>query len=220
MGELYAIEEESIMRCWMCGKENATVTRELKHRLPQKRFAPPVWELNRLESQRCYCQECFDKHMAQLEKENNLYIRLKRRRMLETAIDIMEHQDLELYEYREAIKTVRDFIERCPDKFDSSYEVLAVIILLKHRIRCKMQYKIGRYQVDILLPDLFVALEIDGERHQYKKNEDRARDLKIKMVLGSDWELIRIKTDYLDEHAEHLLDAIKEVCDHRAFTEY
>lgn len=207
------------MKCWICGKDNVTVSRELKH--PVKlRHQPTLYVENSLESQRCYCQECFDRHMDRLKRENDVYIKLKKRRMLEKAIDILEHQDIKLYEFRNAIKAVGEFIEENPDKFDSSYEMLAAIILIKHRIRCKMQYKVGRYQIDLLLPDMFVALEIDGERHKHTKIEDSRRDFTIKMILGSQWEIVRIKTDYLDQHAEHLLDAIKEICDERAFKEY
>lgn len=207
------------MRCWICGKDNAQVTRELKRPI-RKRHQPIQYADVNLDSQRCYCQECFDKHTNRLKRENEVYIKLKKRRMLEKAIDILEHQEIKIYEYRDAIKAVGEFIEDNPDKFDSSYEMLAAIVLIKHHIKCKMQYKIGRYQVDMLLPDLFVALEIDGERHRHTKIEDSQRDFTIKMVLGSQWEIVRIKTDYLDQHAEHLLDAIKEVCDERAFKEF
>lgn len=218
MGHYTLKKKEESMKCWMCGKDNATVTRELKHVVKTPR-QPSYYADISLESQRCYCQECFNKHAESLKRENEMYIKLKKRRMLEKAIDILEHQDLKLYEFREAIRAVREFIEDNPDKFDSSYEILAAIVLIKHRIKCKMQYKVGRYQVDMLLPDLFVALEIDGERHKHTKIEDSRRDFTIKMVLGSQWEVVRIKTNYLDQHAEHLLEAIKEVCDKRAFSE-
>ena len=62
---------------------------------------------------------------------------------------------------------------------------------------------------------MLVALEIDGERHRYSKGKDSVRDEKIKKVLGPHWEIIRIKTDYLDKNAALLPVAIKRVLDAR-----
>jgi len=205
------------MKCWECGKE-ATHRRKIGA-LPWEGATADFLQRNKEYTQRCYCKECFERHMKRLKEENDLLVKLKKRRMFETALDTLEHQNVRMYKYQEAIKVVEGFIEENPDKFDSSYEMLAVIILLKNRIRCKMQYKVGKYQIDILLPDLFVALEIDGDRHAQRKKYDSERDMTIKMILGSQWEIVRIKTDYLDQHADRLLDAIKQVCDYRAFHE-
>lgn len=206
------------MECWECGKP-ATHRRRIGNM--------PMWAEGNMDfvpekekHQRCYCKDCFEKKARQQREENELFIKLKKRRMYETALDILEHQKIKMYDYQEAAKAVQEFLEDNPDKFDSSYEILAAIILIKHKIKCKMQYKIGSYQVDMLLPDLFVALEIDGDRHEHRKKYDSERDMTIKMMLGSQWEIIRIKTDYLDQHADRLLDAIKKVCDYRAFKEY
>ena len=78
-----------------------------------------------------------------------------------------------------------------------------------------MQYKIGRYQVDFLLPEIGVVLEIDGDRHKYKKNYDNARDAYIKKQLGYGWDIVRIKTEYLDKNASKLVEAINGVIDYR-----
>ena len=206
------------MKCWECGKE-ATHRRRIG--------TLPMWAEGNMDlitekkqHQRCFCKDCFEKYAKQKREENELYIKLKKRRMFETALDTLEHQRIKMYDYEEAIKSVQEFLEEHPDKFDSSYEIIAAIVLIKNRVRCKMQYKVGDYQIDILLPDLFVALEIDGDRHVHRKKYDSERDMTIKMILGSEWEIIRIKTDYLDWHADRLLTAIKKVCDYRAFKEY
>lgn len=204
------------MKCWMCDKE-ATHHRRIG--------TLPYWQEGNMDllpfnakvNQRCYCKECYEAHMKRMKEENDLFIKLKKRRMFEAAVDTLEHQKIKMYDYKEAIEAVEEYVEEHPDKFDSSYEILAAIVLINNRIRCKMQYKIGKYQVDILLPDMFVVLEIDGDRHVHRKKYDTERDMTIKMVLGSQWEIIRIKTDYLDQHADRLLDAIKQVCDYRAF---
>lgn len=207
------------MKCWECGKE-ATCRRRIGHLINGAK--PGEMDLlvqNESYTQRCYCKECFDNHMKRIREENELFVKLKKRRMFETALDCLEHQQIKMYSYQKAIKAVEEYIEENPDKFDSSYEMVAAIVLIKKRIRCKLQYKIGNYQVDMILPDLFVALEIDGDRHKHRKQYDSERDMTIKMILGSQWEIVRIKTEYLDEHADRLLDAIKKVCDYRAFKE-
>lgn len=127
----------------------------------------------------------------------------------------MEKQSIKMYDYKEAIEVVENFLTKNPDKFDSSYEVLAAIILVNNRIYSKMQYKIGRYQVDFLLPEIGVVLEIDGERHKHHKQYDSNRDKFIKKELGYGWDIVRIKTEYLDMNAEKLVDAINAVVEYR-----
>jgi very-short-patch-repair endonuclease len=153
--------------------------------------------------------------MEQEEAELNEYVRLKKREMFKKALAVLEKQSADMYEYKEAIDVVDDYLSEHPDKFDSSYEVLAAIVLVHNRIYSKMQYKVGRYQVDFLLPELFVVLEIDGERHVHKKAYDTKRDIQLQQMLGDGWDIIRIKTDYLDKDAKKLPDAIRKVVEHR-----
>ena len=79
-----------------------------------------------------------------------------------------------------------------------------------------MQYKVGPYQVDFLLPDLMVVLEIDGERHKHRKDYDSVRDKAIKKELGPHWNIIRIDTDNLDKNAKKIPEAINKVLEYRA----
>ena len=197
-----------IFKCWCCG-EKAVKTRILK------RDALGFIEVPPNEKTRCYCQKCADE-LDELEKsEHREYIRLKKREMFKKACDLLEKQDVNMNEYREAIETVEEHLLNNPDKYDSSYEVIATIVLIHNRIKCKRQYKIGKYQVDFLLPELMVVLEIDGERHQHRKSYDSKRDVFIKNALGSGWKIVRIDTKYLDKNAKQLLNAIYAVTDYR-----
>ena len=199
------------MRCWICGKP-ATRTRKIGY-YDKYEILQPI----KTYQQRCYCDECFDSEQEQIKADNKEYVRLKKKLMFERAVDILERQKLDLYKYREAIKVVQEFVEEQPDKFDSSYEMIAAIVLIFRRIECKLQQKIGKYQVDFMLPVEQVILEIDGERHKHRKDYDSKRDAFIKSELGKDWEIIRINTEYLDWHADRLATAIHKVLDHRAF---
>lgn len=201
------------MKCWDCNSE-ATKTRNLS--VPRKMYGELIYsETVPNTKQRCYCDDCFRKHIAEMQEEDRLYVKLKKKRMYEAAVDKLEHQNISFVEYEEAIKAVGEYVIENPDKFDSSYEMLAAIILIQNHIHCKMQHKIGKYQVDFLLPEEKVVLEIDGEQHKNQKTYDNQRDAFIKKQLGSEWNIIRIPTNLLDQHADRLWEAIEKVIDHR-----
>ena len=195
------------MNCWICG-ESANKTRPV--------FNGRSWDMPRPSKyHRCYCEKCLKEVEATESKERKLYIKLKKREMFRKAVKVLEDQHTNMYEYKEAIEVVEDFVETNPDKFDSSYEVLTAIILVQNRIHSKMQYRVGKYQVDFLLPELLVVLEIDGERHKHKKEYDSVRDKEIKKMLGPYWEIIRITTDNLDKNAKKIPEAINKVLEYR-----
>lgn len=198
------------IKCWKCGGE-ATTTLS---------FATGVdvgcsWRRAVSDTVRSYCDKCAKEVEEKDKEERELYIKLRKREMYKKAVGILEKQNTNMYKYKEAIEVVEEYLEKNPDKFDSSYEVLAAIVLVQNRIYSKMQYKIGRYQVDFLLPELLVVLEIDGERHKNRKGYDTSRDIQLQKALGEGWDIIRIPTDLLDKDAKKLPEAIHKVIDHR-----
>lgn len=197
--------------CWNCGK----VIEEHEGYIPA--FYELFGEYVEYETPnfRKYCKECRDLIAERDAEENRLYIKLKKKRMLNKACFLLEKQDVPMYDYKEAIEVVKEVAEECPDKFDSSYEMIAAIVLVHNHIYSKMQYKIGHYQVDFLLPEIGVVLEIDGDRHRYSKGKDKKRDAFIKNELGYGWDIIRIPTTYLDKQAVKLVQAIERVIDYR-----
>lgn len=196
--------------CWECGKA-ATESRfdlvplDFRH----------IKTRGERDNYRAYCAECFKRVLAAEEAERKEHIRLKKREMFKTACSRLEKQNIDMYVYKEAIEAVGEVMAEKPDNFDSSYEVMAAIMLVHARIRAKMQYKVAGYQVDFLLPDKLVVLEIDGDRHEHRKQYDTERDKKIKKALGPHWEILRIKTDYLDKKANALPKAIDMLIDAR-----
>lgn len=203
--------EKKKVICWICGKiieEHDFYIHDFYDRYGNQIEYETPWG-------RRYCQECHDKITKQTQDEFNEYIRLKKKMMFYKACDALEKQNVKMYDYHDAIKVVENHMDAKPDKYDSSYEVIAAIVLVKNRILSKMQYKIGKYQVDFLLPEIGIVLEIDGERHKYSKKKDSIRDEFIKKELGYGWDIVRIKTDYLDMKAEKLVEAINAVVDYR-----
>lgn len=195
------------INCWRCGKP-ATKTRPI--------FDGSCWlDVDVSRYRRCYCDECYDKVIQEELEDRKLYIKLKHREMFLKGVKRLENQGTDMYEYQEAIKVVEEFSAEHPDKFDSSYEILTAIVLIHEQIHCKMQYKVGKYQVDFLLPDLLVVLEIDGDRHKHRKEYDRERDAEIKKRLGQHWEVIRIPTEFIDQNAKKIPEAINKVLEYR-----
>ena len=194
-------------KCWICGRK-ATAHRNIG----TADFCMMPFDER---VQRCYCESCYNDVTEQYKRDMSEYLRLKKKLMFERAVRKLERQDLELYDYQEAIQAVEEFATEHPDKFDSAYEMMAAIILVDNEIACELQRKIGPYQCDFYIPSMKVILEIDGDRHKHRKEFDSKRDKAIKQELGPGWNVVRIKTDYLDQKADLLVEAIKSVIEER-----
>lgn len=199
------------MKCWICENE-AVISKPIgwdaSDILSDRNCEPSKFK-------RSYCKSCYAKEINRVAVAKQELARLKKQIMFENAMQLLEKQKYNFYENKEAICVVKDKLLEKPDNFDSSYEVVAAIILVSNRIYSKMQVKVGKYQVDFLLPDYKIVLEIDGDRHKTKKNRDNERDEKIKQILGIGWEVVRIPTELLDMKAENLVKGIESLLDYR-----
>lgn len=199
------------MKCWNCENE-ASVSKPIGWNasdiLSNRDCEPSFFK-------RSYCKVCYKNENERIAKAKQEMTKLKKQIMFENAMQLLEKQKYNFYKNKEAIEVVRDKITEKPDNFDSSYEVVAAIILVSNRIYSKMQVKVGKYQVDFLLPDYKIVLEIDGDRHKTRKNRDNERDEKIKQILGIGWEVVRIPTELLDMKAENLVKGIESLLDYR-----
>ena len=197
-------------KCWECGK---IATHQIMYDFDDDNEVIDV--LPEHYHFRCYCKECAEKVKAQHEQEMREHIRLKKRMMFYKALSLLERQNAYMYKLKDAIDAVEEHLTENPDKYDSAYEVLASIVLVYNKIYAKRQCKIGKYLVDFVIPEKLVILEIDGAQHKHRKDYDRKRDAYIKKELGAGWEIIRIKTEYLDQNAIKLPDAIDAVVKYR-----
>lgn len=175
--------------CWYCG-ENVVKT-----------YHDP--------SNRVFCETCRDEYQAEKEKTLEEYVALKIEVMYERSLRYMEKQILSMHMYKEAAETVRDFAREDPNRFGSSHEMMAAMELIRQEIPIKMQYKVKRHRIDILIPSLKVALEIDGYMHQYKVLKDSVRDVDLINEFGVGWEVIRIPTKHIEQNIKQLVPAIK-----------
>lgn len=172
-------------KCWMCGKE-----------------------LSEGSYKRNFCPECAEKKAKEAKENFNLYWKLKNGMTLERAVSRIEDDDSypNIEEFREAIETVREYVEENPQKLDSTEEYITLIVLLYNEVRTICQYKVLNYRIDFCLPDMKVLLEIDGDRHN--KSKDSKRDLEILGEIGSDWTIVRIPTRYINQYPKQIYDAI------------
>ena len=181
-------------KCWLCGADAKKTFSFVRDGL----FKDPKG--------RKYCDDCYKKRLADLTEKKDQYVRLRKYLMLERAVRIFEKQNVDIEDYKDIIDQMEEYVQEFPEKFDSSYEMLAAIVLIHDMVPVTTQYKIGRYRADFYIPDLKVILEIDGDRHEpYRDNQ---RDIEMRNILGADWEIVRIDTKYLDQNARMLRDAI------------
>lgn len=198
------LEDRKMKKCWCCGNVAEYVRGPVRGSWKRVRERDP-------DTGRRYCEQCMSKISAKESADLAEYARIKKAIMFESAVERLEKQQLDVYVYRDAIDAVEEFVGENPDKFDSSYEMMAAIILCHNRINCHFQYRVGSYQCDICLVDWKVILEVDGERHKGHRERDNDRDRHIVAMLGDEWQIIHIKTDMLDMKAENLVKAIKAV---------
>ena len=190
-------------KCWNCGKA-ATV-------FPPVYFMAYGGAYRDEKQQRGYCEECAKAVAEQHAADKLEYLRLKKKLMFERAVRTLEHQKLDIYEYKDAIDAVQDYAMSNLEKLDSSDEMIAAIILVDNELQTTIGKSIGRYKVDFFIPELKAILEVDGERHSGKLYYDNERDIEIRKTLGQEWEIVRIKTEYIEENAEMLVEAIKAI---------
>lgn len=206
------------MKCWKCGKEGASVInpRDVFIFDPKTDITIERERIKGIRSReensqinpRYFCSKCYQDYTAELSEQRKEYAKLKKVLMLERAVRLLERQALDIYEYKDIIDQMRDYVEEQPEKFESSHEMIAAIILVSSGIKIKSQYKILKYRVDFLVPVLKVVLEIDGDLHKLNTLRDNKRDIDIREELGKEWETVRIGTKYLEQNAPALVEAI------------
>lgn len=178
-------------QCWMCGKI-----------IPKDQFYG---------CGRRFCEECEAKHMERYKGVINEYAIIKNRVMFERAMRHMEKAGCEMSKYKRYARAVEAHSRANPEQYRSSDEMIAAVVLLEAGYDFEMNKHVGKYQIDIFIPSAYVCLEIDGDRHRYSKKEDGQRDLEIRHLLGSKWEIVRIPTKYLEKEPWKIAEAVQAV---------
>lgn len=140
----------------------------------------------------------------------------KKEAKFRTAVNRIESCVGNIDEYKNAIAVVHRTLHRT-GWYRSTEEIMAAIELLHHGIRTIHQQKIGKYHADFVLPDYKVLLEIDGKPYHNRDTLEREglRDGTILLMMGVDWEIVRIDTANLNRDIRQLVPAIEAVLEHR-----
>lgn len=182
-------------KCWRCGKELT---------------------LNHEPQERVYCHECEEKKKEEHEKLISEYSLLKIRVMYENALRTMEKSGkCYMHEYLESANRILEAAISNTENFMSSHEMVVAIVLDNYGFQFNANFKILNYRVDFYIPEFKACLEVDGAQHSYKLEYDSRRDIDIRNVLGSEWEIVRIKTKYIEENPEKIVDAIEALANEK-----
>lgn len=177
--------------CWKCGKQ--------------------IKPLFGVQYKGRFCDDCYEEHASDYKATLTEYLSLKTRVMIERAFRFMEKAGCNMTEYKKAAEAVKRHAEENPEQYKSAHEVIAAVVLLKNGYDISMNHKIGRYMVDLYLPEKKVCVEIDGEYHNGKELQDSHRDTVIRQTLGEEWEVVRIPTKHIEENPDKIPDAISAI---------
>lgn len=170
-----------------------------------------------------FCHEHWLQHTREYKKTVSAYLKLKTQVMFERAMRIMEKCLVNMTEYKKEAEAVKKHSEECPECYKSSHEMVAAVVLLHagcNWLNMMLNHKVGRFIVDIYLPDLDIIVEIDGDRHEHRLLYDSKRDSEIRNKLnrekpGAEWEIIRIPIQFIEQNPERLPEAIRNLADHK-----
>lgn len=176
--------------CWHCGN-----SLEIK-------LAEPT--------ERVYCHDCFYKKQRERTELIKQYGILKAQVMLENALRAMEKcGTVYLHEYKSEVDEVLIELTKNTATYKSSYEIIIALVLKNNGYEYSPNHKVLNYRIDFFIPELFTCLEIDGERHKNSLISDNGRDIDIRNHLGSEWETVRVPTEYIDKNPEKIFEMIE-----------
>ena len=75
-------------------------------------------------------------------------------------------------------------------------------------LQFRRQFSVGNYILDFYCPQLHLAIELDGEVHNYSIEEDRHRSQVLLEQYGI--KVIRFENRYVFEHLESILGEIRD----------
>lgn len=162
-----------------------------------------------------FCLKCYREHSKNYKEQLAEYLKLKTMVMFERAMRIMERAGTDMTKYKKYAKAVERHSADSPEQYKSSDEMVAAVVMLETGIDFEMNYKIGQFIADMYIPEWELIVEIDGAVHEGKELKDSNRDVKIRQMLGEEWEIIRIPTKYIEQNPPRIPDAIKAMAEQK-----
>ena len=187
-------------------------------RLGFKCYYPPcfycgesVFSWSYVRCSRYVCDKC---RQAILDRQLNENVGAKEKRLNNAVKRISKVSKIENYE--KGIRWVRSHLDHSR-WFQSTEEIMVALELIRQNVKAYHQVKVFDYYVDFVLPEMKVALEIDGRIYHSadKRKKENIRDELIVDKLGEDYEMIRIQADNINLNVTKLLPAIRAVLKRR-----
>jgi len=171
----------------------------------------PVYSWSYIRGTQYTCNDCRTELVRQIREEGNAISTDKKKKKLDDAVKrISKVADTTLYE--DAISLIKHNLNRS-GWYQSTEEIMVALELIHRGVKAHHQVRIFEYWVDFILPDMKVALEIDGKIYHGKDKLEyqSIRDDAIIYKLGEGWEMIRITTDNINKNVTKLIPGIKAV---------
>ena len=178
-------------KCWVCGE-----------------VIEPTYQDTDIMSGR-FCKKHWLDHTKEHKQIVSEYLKLKNKIMFERSMRRLENSGVNMTEVQRECEAVKNHSADNPEQYKSSDEMVAAVIMLNAGVDFEMNRKIGKFIVDLFIPDWRVILEVDGERHENRLLYDSKRDAEIRKYLGDEWEIIRIPTQYIEQNPKKIPEAIQ-----------
>lgn len=173
--------------------------------------ATPVYSWTYSRGVKYTCKDCRAELVRQAREEGEVISTDKKQMKLQNAIKrISKITGIE--HYKDAIRLVEESLNKT-GWYQSTEEIMVALELIRRNVKAFHQVKIFDYSVDFILPEMKVALEIDGKIYHGKDRQkyESIRDEVITNKLGEGWEMIRITTDNINKNVTKLIPGINAV---------
>ena len=181
--------------CWRCGKEHLFI------------YEP---------TQRVYCPECRQLEELEHEGKRKAYVKLKMDLMLERALNIMERSGkVSMDGIREPFQVLRERFKNGEEEYKSAEEIVTALVLMDNAFEYEANKRIAQYIVDFFVPELRAIIEVDGHEHELTTIKDSKRDLEIRRMLPADWEIVRIKTEFIAQNPTKIPEAVEKMREYK-----
>lgn len=155
-----------------------------------------------------YCTECYNyarlKNKA-LEKQRQ---EVRIWSMYERALECLFGSKFPIIEHKREVEWVLKSALKHPGMLNSMPEMLTAIVCTAKGIALKTQVKIADFRVDFCIVGHKIIVEIDGERHDWEK--DQFRDNYICRCLPKGWVVVRLKDKYVTSRPDKMIEEIEK----------
>jgi len=175
----------------------------------------PVYSWSYIRGAKYTCKDCRAELVRQEREEGSAISTDKKQIKLQNAMKRIS-KVADISHYSDAAHLVEESLNRT-GWYQSTEEIMVALELIRRGIKAFHQVKIFDYSVDFILPEMKVALEIDGKIYHGKDRQkyESIRDEVITSKLGEGWEIIRITTDNINKNVTKLVPGINAVLKRR-----